>query len=102
MTLTRCRQYYAAGLAANLRFVALAGVALARVSANAAKVSFQVQEVLPICIARDRALCDLNGPIEKKANEIEGWERRPCRSPRRACRIFDPKAHPEQPDFGFA
>ena len=30
-----------------------------------------------MCTARNRALCDLNGLVEKKATEIEGRERRP-------------------------
>jgi hypothetical protein len=61
MTLTRCRQIYAKGLAGSRPCVALAGVALARVSVSAARASFQVQEVLLICSARDRALCDRAG-----------------------------------------
>src|SRR4029077_9282118 len=42
-----------------------------------AEASLQVQEVLLMCTVRNRALCDLNGLIEKKATKIEGRERRP-------------------------
>ena len=66
--ITRGRKYYASGLAANRACVALASVAAReRVSASAAEASFQVPAVLLTCSARDRALRDLNGLVEKKA-----------------------------------
>jgi hypothetical protein len=74
MTLIQCRRYYAAGLAANLQFVGLVGVAVASVSVSVAKASLQVQGGLLICSAGDRADCDMNGMVQ--ATEIEEWERR--------------------------
>jgi hypothetical protein len=69
MTLARGREYYASGLARDRPCVALAAVtlALASVSASAAEALLQVQEVLLMCSARNRALCDLNGLVEEKA-----------------------------------
>jgi hypothetical protein len=64
----RGKKYYASELAANRACAALACVtAPASVSASAAEASFQVQAVLLMCTARNRALRDLNGLVEKKA-----------------------------------
>jgi hypothetical protein len=73
--ITRGRESYASALAGNRPCAALAAVAApACVSASAAEASLQVQEVLLMCSARNRALCDLNGLVEKKVIEIEERE----------------------------
>ena len=68
MTLARGREYYASELAADRPCVALAAVtlALASVSASAAEALLQVQEVFLMCTARNRALRDLNGLVERR------------------------------------
>src|SRR6516165_2428235 len=73
--ITRGKEHYASAPAGNRPCVALAGVAPAPASASAAKASFQVQEVLLMCSARDRALCDLSG-----ANQIRLLAPQPTKS----------------------